>query len=266
MTRPRSTGHGVDRTNRKLIRRRWSSAYLRLHESRIRANLIGFKRRTKRGGHLVPVKLLVFCDDLYHPGATVRTGLAPLAAAGFEFDWVEDASNWAATSLEAYPAALLSKSNVCTPTDKTPWLGPGTESAFLDHVRRGGGLVVIHSGTASYADVAPVRAVTGGTFLSHPPPCAISMMPKVGHPLTVGVPEPFVIRDEHYQMALDDAHADVFLRSVSEHGEQPAGWTRSEGAGRVCVLTPGHFPKVWLHPSFQQLIVNALHWVTHSLN
>jgi type 1 glutamine amidotransferase len=68
------------------------------------------------------------------------------------------------------------------------------------------------------------------------------------------------LRDEHYFMAMNDSRADIFLQSHSEHGVQPAGWTRTHGAGRVCVLTPGHSEEVWLHPSFQKLLSNALHW------
>jgi type 1 glutamine amidotransferase len=209
------------------------------------------------------MKILVFCDDLYHPAATVRTGLAPLAPGReFAFDWVENAAGWPLAALAGYSVALLAKSNVLALADKTPWLTGEGERLFLDYVRRGGGLVIVHSGTASYAQVAPMRAVTGGTFLHHPPQCTVTAEPQVGHALTAGVAEPFAIHDEHYFMALDDPQADVFLHTRSQHGVQPAGWTRREGKGRVAVLTPGHNPEVWLHPSFQKLLVNALHWVT----
>ncbi len=211
------------------------------------------------------MKALVFCDDLYHPAATVRAGLAPLAAAGWDFDWVEDATGWPTAALGSYSLALLAKSNVRSHADPTPWLTGAAESIFCDFVRRGGGLVVIHSGVAGYADVVPVRAVTGGIFLSHPPPCAVTVEPQPGHPLTAGVLESFSIHDEHYQIVLDDAQADVFLHTRSVHGVQPAGWTRTEGTGRVCVLTPGHFPEVWLHPMFQQLLTNALRWAARPI-
>lgn len=211
------------------------------------------------------MRVLVFCDDTFHPAATVRAGLAPLATGhGSEFDWVEDATGWPPSALGAYPVVLLAKSNVRSSADKTPWLTGAMEGIFRDHVARGGGLVVVHSGTASYKDVAPVRAVTGGTFLSHPPQCAVTLQPRVGHPLTAGVVEAFTVFDEHYQMALDDPGAEVFLHSHSGHGVQPAGWIRRDGPGRVCVLTPGHNPGVWLHPSFQQLLGNALRWVVPS--
>lgn len=210
------------------------------------------------------MRLLVFCDDTFHPAATVCAGLAPLATAGFDFDWVEDATGWNPAELGRYEVALLAKSNVLSHGDKTPWLAGNAEFIFRDHGARGGGLVVVHSGTASYKEVAPVRAVLGGVFLSHPPACAVTVEPRPGHPLTAGVAGPFTVVDEHYQMTVDDARADVFLHSRSVHGVQPAGWTRTEGKGRVCVLTPGHNPEVWLHPSFQQLLINALRWVAPS--
>ena len=65
---------------------------------------------------------------------------------------------------------------------------------------------------------------------------------------------------KEYFMALDDPQADLLMTTTSEHGTQPGGWTRSEGQGRVCVLTPGHNIAVWLHPSFQALLRNALRW------
>ena len=61
-------------------------------------------------------------------------------------------------------------------------------------------------------------------------------------------------------MDMDDELVDVFLTTKSEYGSQPAGWTRTEGAGRVCVLTPGHSLEVWKHPSYQALLQNALRW------
>jgi type 1 glutamine amidotransferase len=85
--------------------------------------------------------------------------------------------------------------------------------------------------------------------------------PRPGHPLTAGCAA-FTLKDEHYFMALDDAQAPAFLTSASEHGEQPAGWTRAEGRGRVGVLTPGHNVEVWLHPSYQAILGNMMRWAS----
>ena len=205
------------------------------------------------------MKVLVFCDDLHHPAATARAGLEPLIAAGrHAFDWIEDASGWNPGRLPGYDAVLLAKSNVCSARNSAPWLAGETEDALGAYVRAGGGLVAVHSGTASYVHWPAVRAVLGGAFLRHPPPAPVTLEPRPGHPLCAGVDGPFAVHDEHYEMILDDAGADVFLHARSAHGVQPADWARREGRGRVVVLTPGHFPEVWRHASMQRLIANAL--------
>jgi len=209
------------------------------------------------------MRVLVFCGDLHHPAATARAGLAPLAR-DFSFDWVaEDAAPGWPARMRDYAAVLFAKSNARARPDAPSWLAGGNEGIFADFVAAGGGLVAVHSGTAGYLDVPPIRKLLGGVFLNHPPPCAVAVEPVAGHPLAAGVQQPFVVHDEHYQVALDDPEAAVFLHTRSEHGVQPAGWTRTVGRGKVCVLTPGHFPEVWLHASFQRLLGSALRWASN---
>jgi type 1 glutamine amidotransferase len=61
-------------------------------------------------------------------------------------------------------------------------------------------------------------------------------------------------------MSQDDSQLDIFLTTHSENSEQPGGWRRTEGTGRVAVLTPGHNLAVWLHPEYQALLLNVLRW------
>lgn len=205
------------------------------------------------------MRVLVLCDDKYHPARTPRAGLAPLEASGFTFDWIEHAGEWSAERMADYPVVLLTKSNNVSSTDHAPWVTPEVEAAFAAYVRAGGGLLAVHSGSAEYLEKRVLRALLGGVFASHPPQCPVTVTARAGHPLAEGA-APFTLVDEHYQMAFDDVGADVFLTTRSEHGEQPGGWSRSDGAGRVAVLTPGHNLEIWLHPSYQALIANALRW------
>jgi type 1 glutamine amidotransferase len=204
------------------------------------------------------MRVLVICDDYWHPGIVPHEGLAPLAKSGFEFDFVDDGDKWSAAKMAEYPAVAMVKSNNVTQADKRAWVTPEVETAFRDYAQRGGGILFIHSGTV-YKDFPTMRGVIGGAFTHHPPQCPVTVEPKAGHPLTAKS-EPFTLKDEHYHMELDDPAADVFLTTTSEHGSQPGGWTRSEGEGRIAVLTPGHNVEVWLHPSFQALLANALRW------
>jgi uncharacterized protein len=205
------------------------------------------------------MRTLVLCDDYWHPARTARTGLGALHNSDCDFDWIEHAGEWSAERMATYPLVLLTKANNISATDQQPWVIPAVEQAFLEHVRNGNGLLAIHSGTAGYTQTPVLRGLLGGVFVSHPPQCMVTVEPRADHPLTAGSAA-FTLKDEHYHMALDDTQADVFLSTASEHGTQPAGWTRREGAGRVAVLTPGHNVEVWLHPDYQALIVNALRW------
>lgn len=205
------------------------------------------------------MRALVLCDDCWHPAGTPRAGLGPLENSGILFDWIENAREWSAERMAGYPLVVLTKSNNVSSADRTHWVTGEVEAAFRDYVRKGGGLLVIHSGSAGYNDLPVLRALLGGVFASHPAQCQVTVQPEVDHPVTAGI-TPFAVFDEHYIMELDDAGARVVLATKSEHGTQPGGWVRSEGEGRVCLLTPGHNLEVWLHPCYQALISNALRW------
>ena len=205
------------------------------------------------------MRALVLCDDRWHPAATARRGLGALVEQGFEFDWIENAGDWSAERMAEYTLVIMDKSNEVSSSDHRPWATEATQQAFVNFVRAGNGLLVVHSGSAGYSQMPVLRALMGGTFVSHPPQCLVTVEPIAGHPLSVGVTT-FTVMDEHYHMAFDDQEAKLFLTTTSVHGTQPGGWTRTEGDGRVCMICPGHNVEVWLEPSFQVALLNALRW------
>jgi type 1 glutamine amidotransferase len=205
------------------------------------------------------MKILVLCDDFWHPARVPREGLGALTDVEFTFDWIENAHHWSPEHMATYPVTILTKSDNISAVDRTGWMTEAIQEFFSEYVRKGKGLLAIHSGTAEYHQKAVLRALLGGVFTHHPEQCPVTVEPRMGHPLCAGSTS-FTLKDEHYFMALDDPHAEVFLTTKSEHGEQPGGWRRVEGDGRVVVLTPGHNVEVWLHPSFQALSLNCLRW------
>lgn len=205
------------------------------------------------------MKILVLCGDAWHPPEIARKGLERLAGTEFIFDWMEDARQWSPDVMTAYPLVILAKSDNVSAADKTNWMTDAVQAAFSNYVQQGNGLFAIHSGTAEHEQKPVFRGLLGGVFLHHPEQCPVTMSPRKDHPLCTGI-SPFTLPDEHYFMALDDSEADVFLTTSSVNGEQPGAWRREAGAGRVAVLTPGHNPEVWLHPSYQALLVNILRW------
>ena len=211
------------------------------------------------------MRTLVFCDDSAHPASLTRDGLAALGQPGLQIDWVEDPAGWSTDSLNQYPLVIFSKANNRSRADHEPWASEETGQAFVDYVAGGSGLLVLHSGTALYDNTPSFCSLMGGVFTGHPAQCPVTVAPRADHPLTAGS-APFTLMDEHYMMEMNDPDVDIFLHSESEHGSQPAGWTRTEGRGRVCVLTPGHNPEVWRHPSFQALLRNSLDWCKPDTN
>lgn len=205
------------------------------------------------------MKTLVFCDDYWHPARVPRAGLGALKGVEFTFDWIENARDWSPEYMMAYPLVILTKSNNVSAADQTGWMTNAVQATFADYVNNGNGLLAIHSGTADYDQKAVLRGLLGGIFTHHPEACLVTVEPHVGHPLCTGS-TPFTLKDEHYFMSLDNLEAEVFMTTKSEHGEQPGAWRRIEGSGRVAVLTPGHNVEVWLHPSFQVLLLNTLRW------
>lgn len=205
------------------------------------------------------MKILVLCDDYWHPARVPREGLGAIKEPEFTFDWIENARDWSAEQMAAYPLVILTKSNNTSAMDQTGWMTDAVQAAFADYVRQGNGLLAIHSGTADYDQMPVLRSLLGGVFNHHPVQCPVTIVPYEGHPLCTGC-EPFTLQDEHYFMTMDDPKVDVFMTTKSKHGEQPGAWRRTESAGRVAVLTPGHNVEVWLHPFFQSLLLNVLRW------
>ncbi|MCB0085423.1 MAG: ThuA domain-containing protein [Caldilineaceae bacterium] len=211
------------------------------------------------------MRALVICDDVYHPASLTRGGLTALGDCGYEFDWQTDPAEWSAAEMSSYPLIIFSKANNRTSSDKTPWANAEIAAAFVKYVRQGGSILFLHSGTAGYTTTPALEQLMGGAFVHHPLQCPVTVVPLAGHPLTTGSAA-FTGKDEHYHMEMNDPNVEFFLHTSSEHGTQPGGWTRSEGQGRVCVLTPGHNLEIWRQPAYQPILRNCLDWCAETVS
>lgn len=202
----------------------------------------------------------VICDDRWHPAEIVREGVSGIGTDDVEWEFVLDTMAWKTADLDRFDAILLTKSNCRSKEDPSPWLDGEMQRAFVEYVERGRGLLVVHSGTVGYADEIVLRNLVGGVFVRHPEPCAVTIE-VIGNSEVSGPDRPcFTVQDEHYIMQMFAIDRTVFMTSTSPHGVQPAGWTRRQGRGRVCVLTPGHTRDVWTHPEYRRLLTRAVDW------
>jgi type 1 glutamine amidotransferase len=222
------------------------------------------------------MRVLLICDDYWHPGQVPIDGVAPLKEQGFEFDVISDAKDFKPETLSDYPVALLVKSDQLSREDKSGWKTGAVQKAFVDYVEKGGGLLVVHSGIVSCNENHGLDNLIGCKLTYHPHDCPVTVQPIKPHPVTQGVGA-FCETDEHYRLEILSPDIDILMASYSppqgtpdKYEEDPynnttawicpAAYVRTQGEGRVCVLAPGHILPVWLNPQFQQLLANALRW------
>ena len=220
------------------------------------------------------MRVLLICDDYWHPGQIPIDGIAPLR--GFEFDIITNANDFKPGMISDYSAVLLAKCDEVSKDDKTSWKTDAVQQAFISYVENGGGLVAVHSGIVSGEKTEALDNLIGCRFTFHPHDCPVTVQPIKPHPVTEGV-RMFCETDEHYRLQMLSHNADILIASYSpaQGAEEkytedpynntpawicPAGFVRTQGKGRVCVLTPGHLLPVWLNDQFQLTLSNALRW------
>jgi type 1 glutamine amidotransferase len=117
-------------------------------------------------------------------------------------------------------------------------------------VRRGGGMLALHTAVVSFDGAAPWRALTGATWSwsrsAHPPVQSTSVhVTRSGrqHPIT--------------------EHCDDF-ELTSDHGgrSHPVLWARTVEHGRVVTDVLGHDHRSLDHPTHRTILARALQWVS----
>ena len=128
-------------------------------------------------------------------------------------------------------------------------------------IHNGGALLALHAATVIGESDPALGELIGGVFVSHPPPFTFTVYPVFGeHPITAGI-EAFTVHDEFYletHMPDVDVHMVAFDRGVA----YPMAWSKTVGRGRVAHIAPGHSLEVWDLAPYQQLVLQAIEWLT----
>lgn len=217
------------------------------------------------------MKVLILCDDFWHPGEVIVKGLKPLEKKGYELDFVMHCRDILTKEMiREYDVIVNARGNF-NPVHKEIWFDEKMADVmpkdFQAYIEEGHGFIALHAGNCfSRERQLDMAMITGNDFVNHPPQCDITMEMVGEHPITQNVCD-FVVRDEHYRIDVHAKDIQVFMRSTSdsEAKTQIAGYTREMGKGRFCCLTPGHKCAVLWHSEFQKLIENALKWCVHEI-
>ncbi len=128
-------------------------------------------------------KILVICDDPWHPAEVVERGMADLTGNDWYFDFVKDAKDILTPKmLDEYQLIINCKSNNLTNGNSASWFEPGVNEVmpadFKAYVENGGGFISLHSGNAfKLEDVPDYCNFVGNFFIKHPPRCSVTVKP-----------------------------------------------------------------------------------------
>lgn len=219
-------------------------------------------------------RAIIYSDGYSHPFAETSPILADLARghgwsaaiepsldgvfARLEGDdlLIVNALRWSMTQHEKYAP------------DRDQWAValPDAQMRRLDdHVRMGGSLLVMHTGTICWDNQPGWTAIMGGGWrwgVSHHPPLGPVRveLTAAGRARSDG-PSRFEIVDEAYHELSPAADCEILATADAGEGAQPVAWLRRHGAGRVGVDALGHDGRSLRDPGHAALIGAMLSWL-----
>ena len=136
---------------------------------------------------------------------------------------------------------------------------PALES-FDAFIAGGGGVLAIHSVTASFKGSDRFSSILGGKFSGHGPIETFDVCPVTPESEIFGRIPAFQVTDELY---LHDLQPDIKTHFTTLHDglSVPVVWTRTHGKGRVCFTCPGHKAASVRVREYQRVLTRGLTWV-----
>jgi hypothetical protein len=149
---------------------------------------------------------------------------------------------------------------------------------FVELLRQGKGLVVLHHALCSYQDWPEYRRIVGGRYLlnktvldgvewpassyQHGRHFVVHVVDQ-SHPITQGVRD-FEIHDETYKGFNVTADAHPLLTTDDPESTGTIAWTKSYLNARVFFMQSGHDHYAWDNPNYQRLLQQGIRWVAGS--
>ena len=223
------------------------------------------------------MRILVLCGDYWHPKEGVVEGLTPIFKSEWQVDFITNGDEIKSEILANYDVVVITKADEIAPDNYKVWKTAENQQALVTFVEAGGGLFILHAGTVSGKNTEIYEQLIGCRFRYHPRDSAVTVAPLKSHPICEGV-KTFTEIDEHYWIDVLRNDVDIIFASYSpaqgvreKYDSQPydncpeticsSGYTRTQGKGRICVLTPGHRLPVWHNEDYQKTMKNAINWL-----
>lgn len=136
-------------------------------------------------------------------------------------------------------------------------LHPGQAAEWHEFVRRGGGLVLLHSTLSAWSSGGELAELTGWAPSGAGPLTELVVHPSA-HPVSARLPADWKVTDELFLSEGPPAHGEVILRTSWHFTEQVVAYTRKVGEGRLVYLGLGHEPTTYEDAVFQTLVHRLL--------
>ncbi len=200
--------------------------------------------------------ILLITDGIFHPPLLARWVLRRMLATmgGFSFKHIPSFERLLTIPhLDRFDAMVVYLHRQT--------ITPRALGIFGQFVTRGGGLLGIHSATASFMHAAHYFEIIGGQFVGHEAiePFCSSPVPGADNPFD-GLPE-LTVKDELY---IHDLQPGIEPRYQAMHEGKPVPivWTCRYGAGKVCYAVPGHSVATMQNATYQEILKRGLTWVS----
>jgi len=210
-------------------------------------------------GAAEPIRVLILTGQNNHNWKETTPKLKEILTASgrFTVDVTEHPEQCDAATFARYDA-LLSNWNSWGKAGVTNWPA-ATREAYLDFIRGGKGLVVIHAGGSSFYDWPEYQQAAGASWnlgqTGHGKPHEFTVKVVAEHPVTRGL-EPFKTTDELWMRPGVQPAAKV----VATGEDQPLAMATEFGKGRTFTLLLGHSAAFMATPGFQTLLLRGAEW------
>lgn len=137
-------------------------------------------------------------------------------------------------------------------------------------IRAGKGILVVHSGLASFYETEMwAREVVGVRYRHATAPSkqktvstldvSLTIRPAADHPICRGI-EPFQLVDEAYQGLETVSPMTPLFETDHPLSDGPVVWIGPNTQACVVVLEPGHTGEPFKHPTYREVLLRALRW------
>ena len=190
-------------------------------------------------------------DHDHHNGKEYLPYLASsLAPLGINFSFTSDLRDLKEANLSQYDALMIYANH-----DE---IKGSHEKALLNYVKKGGGLLPIHSASYCFRNSDEYVDLVGGQFESHDTGTFELEIVDASHPITEGF-ESFSTWDETY-VHTKHSKKHVLMERVEGAAREPYTWVKTYGKGRIFYTALGHDLRTWSQPQFHDLIFRGIRW------